>query len=169
MEEEIQVPASFDDFVQGIPEETSEVKTSQNSMETRFAKERKEWTEKINDLSLKIKRLVDMIELETTVYTERQRLVEYYHFLLSLIHKVNKSYTKKYAEKYDYYSYHSQKRFPNEAKKDIQIMAELGDDLFKKQILENHSKFILGTIDSIDKLIYGIKNRVDIENIMNGK
>ena len=168
-ETQVVIPNSFDDFIQGIPQETVEIKTAEDSLITRFANERIQWTDKINNLSVKMKKIPDIVELQTLVYTERQRAVEYYHYLLSFLYRINKSYRKQFAEKYDYYTYRSQKRFPNERNKEIQIMAELRDIIFKKELLENHSKFMDKTISTMDNIIFGIKSRIEVEQIMNGK
>jgi len=138
-------------------------------MEVRFAKERVEWTEKVKNMSTMMKRLPDVAELMTNIYTERQRAVEYYHYLMSLLYKIGKTYRKQFTEKYDFYTYKSQKRFPNEKVKEIQILADLSPTVFLKEQIENHSKFISETIKSLDSIIFGIKNRIDIENLLNGK
>lgn len=168
------VPDSFEDFMKDVPDvpppTIEEAPSEQNvSMEERFAKERIDWGTKIKELSGKMKNIVDMSALMTTIYTERQLAVEYHYYLLTLIIKINKTYRKQYSDKYDYYTYKSQKRFPNERNKEIQIMSELGSILSTKEHLENHQKFIENTIKSIDQIIYGIKSRVEVEQIMRGK
>jgi hypothetical protein len=168
-QQEVQIPNSFDDFVQGIPEENDKTKTEEVTLDKKLAGERLEWTNKIISMSEKMKKLPDLAVLQTIVYTERQRAVEYYHYLLSLISYINKGYRKKFAEKYDYYTYQSQKRFPNERVKELQIMAELGDTMHKKEQIENHSKFMDKTISTIDNIIYGIKSRLEIEQFLSGR
>ena len=169
------VPDSFEDFMKDVPDtppptsESNEPVEQPSSMEERFAKERVDWGNKIKELAGKMKNIVDMSSLMTNIYTERQLAVEYHYYLLTLIIKINKTYRKQYAEKYDYYTYRSQKRFPNERNKEIQIMSELGTTLSTKEHLENHQKFIENTIKSIDQIIYGIKSRVEVEQIMRGK
>ena len=161
-----QIPSSFDDF---IKEEVPENKEGQDTMESRFSKERVEWKAKVQNMSTMMKRLPDVAELMTNIYTERQQAVEYYHYLLTLLQKVNKTYRKQFSEKYDFYTYKSQKRFPNERVKEIQIMADLGPILIIREQIENHSKYIDKTIGTIDNIIFGIKSRIEIEQIMRGK
>lgn len=164
MEEKI--PDSFDEFIKENPPENKE---REDSLEIRFAKERKEWTEKVKNMSTMMKKIVDVAELMTTLYTERQRAVEYYHYLLSLLSNINKTYRKQFAEKYDFYSYKTQKRFPNEKVKEIQIMADLAPTVSLREQIENHSRFIDKTVGTVDNIIFGIKNRVEIEQILRGK
>jgi len=168
MEETVQpiIPNSFDDFIKENPPEN---KDREDTMEVRFAKERVEWTEKIKNMSTMMRKIVDTAELMTTLYTERQRGVEYYHYLLTLLSKINKTYRKQYAEKFDFYTYQTQKRFPNERSKEIQIMADLAPTISLRDQIENHSKFIDKTVGTMDNIIFGIKSRVEIEQILRGK
>jgi len=165
-----QIPLSFDEFIQSEPQENKE--SSDDSCESIievFKKERIEWTKKITELSGLMKKIETISDLMVQVYTERQRMVEYYHYLISLLSKINKIYRKQYADKYDYYTYKSQKRFPNERNKELQILSELSDIILKKEAFEQHSHFAEKTISTIDNIIYGIKSRVEVENMLRGK
>lgn len=168
MDETVQpiIPSSFDDFIKENPPEN---KAGEDTMEARFTKERVEWTEKVKNMSTMMRKIVDTAELMTTLYTDRQRAVEYYHYLISLLSKINKTYRKQFSEKYDFYTYKTQKRFPNERVKEIQIMADLAPTVFLREQIENHSKFIDKTVGTIDNIIFGIKSRVEIEQILRGK
>lgn len=163
------IPSSFDDFMNPQVEVSENEKTEKQNLESRFSSERLSWSAKINEMSAKLKKTLDVAELMANIYTERQRALEYYHYLISLLIKINKSYRKQYSEKYEFYSYKSQKRFPNESTKNNQIQTELGEILEKREVIDNHAKFIDGTIRSIDQLIYGMKSRIDIEQIVRGK
>jgi hypothetical protein len=141
----------------------------EESLEDRFGRERLEWSAKIGEISLKMKNIMAVAELMTTLYTERQRAVEYYHYLISLMNGLNKTYNKAYAEKYDYYTTKSQIRYPNETTKVNKIRVDLADMIEKRQALDNHSKFIDRTIGTIDNIIFAIPKRVEIEQISRGK
>ena len=141
----------------------------QESLEERFSRERLEWSEKIAEISLKLKNIVAIAELMTTLYTERQRAVEYYHYIISLLNGLNKIYNKSYAEKYDYYTTKSQIKYPNETTKVNKIHVDLADIIEKRQALDNHSKFISSTIQTLDNIIFAIPRRVEIEQILRGK
>lgn len=159
-----------DDFFKKQEEPvTKEDNKEKETLESKFARERLEWSGKLESMSAQMKDVFKVSELQTTIYTERQRAVEYYYYLLSVLSKVSKSYRKQFAEKYDYYSFKSQIRFPNEKVKEIQILSEIGDIVEKREALDNHSKFMNSTIESIDKLIYGIKYKVEIEQISRGR
>lgn len=170
MEETVlQIPNSFEDFMKQDVSIPIDEKKEEETLEHRFNRERFEWTNKIKGMSEKMKDIFKVSELMTEIYTERQRAVEYYHFLLGAISKVGKIYRKSFADKYDYYSYKSQKRFPNEKLKENQILSEMSEVVEKREQLEIHAKFINGTIGTIDNLIYGIKYKVEIEQISRGR
>ncbi len=142
---------------------------SKETLEERFSRERLEWTEKIKDISKRLHVIFDIPELMTTLYTERQRAAEYYHYLITLLIALNKKYNAAYAEKYDYYTNKVQIRYPTESSKHNRIQTDLADLVEKKAIIENHSKFIDQCIRTIDAIIYAIPKRIEIEQIARGK
>jgi hypothetical protein len=156
---------SFEDFLK--PDE-NQVEEKEDTLETRFATERMEWTVKIKDMSHQLKKLDTIAELQVNIYTERQRAVEYYHYLNSLFIKMNSMYRLKYAEKYDFYTTKSQIRYPNESTKVNKILTEMKDIVLKKEKLDNMMKYMSSTIATIDNLIYGIKYRIEVQNILTG-
>lgn len=141
----------------------------EESLEDRFARERLEWSEKIAEVSKKMKGIFEIPELMTTLYTDRQRAVEYYHYLITLLIGMNKKYNAAYAEKYDFYTNKVQIRYPNESTKHNRIMVDLGDIVEKRSAIDNHSKFIDRTIGTLDNIIFAIPKRVEIEQISRGK
>lgn len=141
----------------------------EESLEDRFNRERLEWGVKVAEMSLKMKQIFEIPELMTYLYTERQRALEYYHYLVSLMIGMNKTYNKSYAEKYDYYTSKSQIRYPNETTKHNRISVDLADIIEKRAILDNHSRFMDRTISSLDAIIYAVPRRIEIEQISRGK
>ena len=139
------------------------------SLEEKFITEREEWNKRVEDMSSKMKSVLKVSELMTEVYTERQICIEYYHYLLSKLIIINKEYRRQYVEKYEYWTYKSNIRYPNETSKNNKIQTQLSDLLEKREILDNHSKFIQGTCSTIDNLIYAIPKRIEIEQITRGK
>jgi hypothetical protein len=141
----------------------------EESLDERFAREREEWSEKVSQISRKMKQVFDIPELMTTLYTERQRAAEYYHYLISLMIGMNKKYNAAYAERYDYYTTKAQVRYPNESTKHNRILVDLQDMVEKREIVNNHAKFIDRTIGTLDNIIFAIPKRVEIEQISRGK
>lgn len=141
----------------------------EKSLEERFSDERLQWSSKVADMSSKMKKIFEIPELMTELYTERQRCVEYYHYLISLMIKINREYNAKYAERHDYYTNKVQIRYSSESAKHNRIMVDLADIVEKRSAIDNHSKFIDKTVSTLDNLIYAIPKRVEIEQISRGK
>ncbi len=164
------LPASFDDFINPEPETTKDDKSDKETLEDRFARERLMWGGKIKTMSSKLKGdIMKVAELQTEVYTERQIALEYYHYIISLLIKINKTYNKTYSDKWKFYTYQGNERLPNESVKTNRIVSELGDIKEQREVLDNHAKFMDGTMKTIDNIIFGLKTRTEIEQIRRGR
>jgi hypothetical protein len=141
----------------------------EESLEDKFSRERLEWSQKVAEMSEQMKSVMKVSELMTDIYTERQRCVEYYHYLLSILQKINREYRKQWDERWVYWTHKSNIRYPNETQKGNKIQVELESILEKREAIDNHSKFIDKTIGTIDNLIYAIPRRIEIEQISRGK
>lgn len=139
------------------------------TLEERFARERKEWDSKIAELSSKMSKLVELPSLMTTLYTERQRAVEYHNYLMSLLIGMNKRYNAAYAERNDFYMFKSQVRYSNESAKHNRILVDLADMVEKREIMQNHAKFVDKTRETLDNIIFAVPKRVEVEQILRGK
>lgn len=128
----------------------------------RFERERIEWTETIDSLSQQLKDLDNLAELQTHIYSERQKAVEYYHYLMALLSAKNREYRKKYKERFEFYSFSYDLRIKDDLKGTF-IANDLSEIFAIKEALENHMKFIDKTIGTIDNIIFGIKHRISIE------
>ena len=169
-EEKEKIVDSFNSFfASNVSKKTEENEVKQITLSNRFGEERIQWTTKIKNLTQKLKNIYKIAELQTELYTERQIAVEYYHYLISLMIKINKVYKTKWAERWEHYTYKSQTRYPNEKEKQTKIISDLRDIIEKREIIENHSKYMDNTIKTLDNIIFGIKARVEIEQISRGK
>lgn len=163
----IALPNSFDDFMSS---ENSEEKTEEKkeSVDSIYKKERLEWHETIKGMTVRMKDILEIQNLMVDVYTERQRAIEYYHYLISLLIGINKQYRRKYAERFKHYTDSIQFRVNKE-----QITNLINNDLealsINREKLENHAKFMENTTKSIDGIIFGIKHRIEVEQIIRGK
>lgn len=149
--------------------DANDTNKKEETLVAKFERERLEWTTRINDMSSQMKKMTDLAELMTNVYTERQRSVDYYHYLISILIKINRKYRKDYADRYDFWSFKSQIRYPNESGKVNKILTELAEILEKRDLIESHSKFIDKTTSTLDNLIYAIPKRIELEQISRGK
>lgn len=158
---------NFDDLYRNKDQDKEET-AKERTLSQIFEEERKKWSAKIAACSKKMKDIYTVSELTTEIYTERQLAVEYHHYLMTVFAKITRNYRKQWNERYEYYSYKSQKRFPNEKTKELQILGDIENILEKREELEIQIKFMGATIGSLDNIIYGIKYKVELENIIRG-
>ena len=170
MEDKEKIIDSFNDFFSSKTQlKKDEKDIKELTLSEKFDKERLEYSVKIKNMSAKFKDVFKVAELMTVLYTERQLCVDYHHYLINLLIKLNKVYKTKYSEKWEYYTFKSQKRYPNEAEKKTKILVDLKEIVEKRALIDNHSVFLLDTTKTIDNLIYGVKYRIEIEQISRGK
>lgn len=142
-----------------------ENKTLETALETKNAAYR----DKVLALSEHMKDVRGLPELINVVYSERQITLEYYHTILQHLSKLNKEYKKEYAKLYNKFKFEVQQRYTTEQAINSQVSSALSDFIYKIELLNNHAKYIGETVKTIDDIIYGIQNRIRLEEILIGK
>lgn len=140
----------------------SDTEEDSESLSQRFLRERKEWKDTVSALSKRIGDIWKLGDLQTDVYSSRQALVEYYHYLISLLGKKNAELRKLKRKKYEFYTDGYHLRLDKDIKMEY-IMCDLEDIYHTKEELENHAKFVAETMRTVDNIIFGIKHRITLE------
>lgn len=136
--------------------------SSNDTLATRFRKEREDWITKIQEFSDNLRNVSQIGELMVEVYSQRQIAVEYSHTLMSHLIKINKIYREKKHEKYIYYTQNYDVRLDKDAREG-HIGYDLTEIIEKKDIVQNHLDYFRETIKTIDNIIFGIKHRISLE------
>ena len=122
-----------------------------------------EWTDKIKDLTLDLKRGDKLEEVSAYTLSYRQILIENLATLSSKIRSqkttVDKNYKLKWIEYYNYDYKLSDKQ------KEKFIEADLSDDMHIYNLLVSQKSFIEGSIKTLDNMGFAIKNRLDISRL----
>ena len=126
-----------------------------------------QWSAIIADLNGKMKNFADLADLQNVIYSRRQDALDYYFGMLSKISSLSRDYKLKYSQKYNYYKTQAQIRYSSEAAINAQIDSDLKDDKYQIELLDQHTKYMLETIKTIDSIIYAIINRIRIEELIN--
>ena len=126
-----------------------------------------QWSAIIADLNGKMKHFADLVDLQNVIYSRRQDALDYYFGMLSKISSLSRDYKLKYSQKYNYYKTQAQIRYSSEAAINAQIDSDLKDDKYQIELLDQHTKYMLETIKTIDSIIYAINNRIRIEEFIN--
>lgn len=126
-----------------------------------------QWSTIVSDMNTKMKNFADLPDLQNIVYSKRQDALDYYYALLSKISSLSKNYKEEYAKRYNYYKTTANIRYSSDSAINAQIASDLREQVYQIELLENHSKYMLETIKTIDSIIYAINNRIRIEELIN--
>lgn len=126
-----------------------------------------QWASVISEMNSKIKNFADLIDLQNVIFAKRQDALDYYFGILSKVSNLSREYKVKYSQKYNYYKTQAQIRYSSEAAINVQIDSDLKDEKYQIELLDQHTKYMLETIKTIDSLIFAINNRIKIEELIN--
>jgi hypothetical protein len=112
-----------------------------------------EWTDKIKDLTISLKRGEKLEEVSAYTLSYRQILVENLATMSSKIRSL------KWIEYFNYDYKLSDKQ------KEKFIEADLADDTHIYDLLVSQKSFIEGSIKTLDNMGFAIKNRLDISRL----
>lgn len=139
------------------------------ALETALEAKNAAYRDKVLTLSGYMQDVKHLSELIHVVYSERQVTLEYYHTILQHLSKLNKEYKKEYAKQYNKFKFEVNQRYNTEQAITTQVSSALSDFIYKIELLNNHAKYIGETVKTIDDIIYGIQNRIRLEEILIGK
>jgi len=132
-----------------------------------FESERNEWKEMIQGISLHLKSIQTVAKAQVDLFSQRQILLEYSYKLASIVTKLNSKYSVDRAKKMREYSEKSDVRYgANE--KSVLIEGDLTEISEKIQLVESHRKFIDQTVQTVDHMLYGIRQRIALEEYLRG-
>lgn len=146
------------------PEETKNTEDSEKKETTyeRFGRERQAWRMKIKNQTERMVNIHTLTEVMTDIMSERQVALEYTHTLMSVLAKVNAELRKQKKGKELYYTQGYDLVLKPDVKK-LFIDVDLEELVIKQELLSTHLSYMRGTVDTFDKMIYGIKWRLQIK------
>jgi predicted HTH domain antitoxin len=131
----------------------------------KFSEERSEWTEKIRVLSVRMKNIRELGEVQVELFSSRQILLEYSAKLGQVMTKLNAKHRKDRGERLRHYSENSQVKYGANEKTPL-IEGDLSELKERIDIVENQISFINETIKTVDHCLYGIKSRIALEDYL---
>jgi hypothetical protein len=131
----------------------------------KFGEERSEWTEKIRSLSIRMKNIRELAEVQVDLYSNRQIILEYIAKLGQVMTKLNSKFRKDKAERLKHYSENSQVKYGANEKNPL-IEGDLTELKERMEIVETQLSFLNETIKTVDHCLYGIKSRIALEEYL---
>jgi hypothetical protein len=151
--------------------ETTQPTSSNNDINQqlieRFKNERKEWTDRIKDMSERLRDIYKVADLQVDIYSYRQVAVEYCHTLQTHLIKVIHTFRARKIERWEHYTRNYDLRMDKDPK-ELHIFVDISDINERKELLQNHLEFFRETIKTIDTISFGIKHRIQLEEYRRG-
>ncbi len=132
-----------------------------------FQSEREGWTEKIRVLSIRMKNIQELAEVQVELYSSRQVLLEMYSKLGQVMVKLNSKYRKDKAERLRYYSESVQVKYGANEKTPL-IEGDLSELKERMDLVDGQISFFNETMKTVDHMLYGIKSRISLEDYLRG-
>jgi hypothetical protein len=132
-----------------------------------FEQERFEWKEKIQVVALQLKDIKTVAGAQEELFSQRQILLEYSYKLASIIAKLNSRYRIERNKKTKEYSENSNVRYGSNEIKTL-VEGDLSEITEKLEVVEGHRKFIDQTVQTVDHMLYGIRQRIALEDYLRG-
>ena len=135
-----------------------------------LTEQRAKWTKEIEDLNASMSSLVKVDELMNTVYSKRQSAVDYYYAMNNVILKQSKEYKTSFNNMFNNIKINgfNGMRFTSDQGIQRQVEVELQDKKELIDLLVSQNAFIKETIATIDNIIYAIKDKIKIKEMLNG-
>ena len=130
-----------------------------------FQSEREGWTEKIRVLSIRMKSIQELAEVQVELYSSRQVLLEMYSKLGQVMVKLNSKYRKDKAERLRYYSESVQVKYGANEKTPL-IEGDLSELKERMDLVDGQISFFNETMKTVDHMLYGVKSRIALEEYL---
>ena len=135
--------------------------------EEQFSTERSEWTERIRELSIRMRNIREIAEVQVELYSDRQKLLEYAYKLGQILTKLNAKFRSDRRTKMVYYSEEHNTRYGANEKTAL-IDGDLSEIKRKIDVVDNQMAFLNETVKTVDHFLYGVKSRISLEEFMRG-
>ena len=130
---------------------------------------RQQWTAEIEEMNQGLKDIVSTEHLLNHIYTKRQKAVDLYYGTYGVYNTQLRLYKSQYAQIYNNLKAGQNNiRYTNETSINIQIESQLSQQKEIVDDLKNFCDFVWETVKTIDNLIFGIRQKVEIAKIQNG-
>lgn len=150
------------------PEQTDQANVNVEeaaTLEDALLQLRGKWSKRVKALTRKLGDFEELIDLQYAVYNLRQDAVDYYYYMLGIYQKQYKEYSRQYKDMFVAYKTQNSVRYSSESVISNLVEGELSQEKYTIKLLDNQVGFMRETVKTIDNIIFGIKNRIDIQKM----
>ena len=134
--------------------------------ETELETKRKQYNKELEDIAQKFKTFTDASLVQLSLFSVRQELVELYAYYSTILAKITKEIKSEKVVAYEDTKIHSNIKTKSFSEIDNYIAAATSDYGLQKDLLDTHLQYLLQTIKTVDYMLYGVSNRIKIEDMI---
>ena len=128
-----------------------------------LGKQRIDWTDKIKELTVNLKKGIELEEVSAYTLSYRQILVEQLASMSNKMRAQKGAVDQKYKQKWiEYYQYDYKL---TDKQRERFLESDLADDKQLYDLLETQKSFIEASVKTLDNMGFAIKNRLDMSRI----
>jgi len=142
--------------------------TSKRSISEEFEEERLKWKDKVIDMANRVNKLDQVAGLQVDLYSSRQIIIERISKLYQYLALYNSVYKSKKKELFIKYTIDSDIKL-GQGEKTIMVEGDLADLQKKISLIEHHIDYYKETVKNLDSMLYGVRNKLQIEQFLSGK
>lgn len=142
--------------------------TSKRSISEEFEEERKKWKEIVLDMANRVNKLDEVAALQVDLYSSRQIIIERISKLYQYLSLYSSVYKSKKKELFIKYTVDSDIKL-GQGEKNIMVEGDLADLQKKINFIEHHIDYYKETVKNLDSMLYGVRNKLQIEQFLSGK
>jgi hypothetical protein len=142
--------------------------SSKRSISEEFEEERMKWKDKVIEMANKVNKLDQVAGLQVDLYSSRQIIIERISKLYQYLALYNSVYKSKKKDLFIKYTVDSDIKL-GQGEKIIMVEGDLADLQKKLNLIEHHIDYYKETVKNIDSMLYGVRNKLQIEQFLSGK
>ena len=130
-----------------------------------FFEEQQTWTQRISELSIRMRNIREVAEVQIDLFSDRQRILERCHKFGQTLAKLNAEYRKKKKDQLIQWTTKNDRLYgANE--KNVLIDGDLSDLKYMIELVDEHISKLNETSKTIDHMLYGIRERLKLEDYL---
>jgi len=133
-----------------------------------FEEERKVWKDNILEMASKVNKLDKVASLQVDLYSSRQILIERISKLYQYLALYSSVYKTQKKDLFIKYTVDSDIKL-GQGEKNIMVEGDLADLQKKISLIEHHIDYYKESVKNIDSMLYGVRNKLQIEQFLSGK
>jgi hypothetical protein len=133
-----------------------------------FEEERSHWKDRVLDMASRVNKLDEMAGLQVDLYSSRQIIIERISKLYQYLAAYGSAYKSRKKDLFIKYTVDSDIKL-GQGEKIIMVEGDLAELQERINLIEHHIDYYKETIRNLDSMLYGVRNKLQIEQFLSGK